>query len=109
MGLFLFGPEQAEYHLSGTLQDSRRSGATNLMLHAASKAAQSFGCLKLYLGGGTSVRPDDSLLRFKESFAASSLRFRIGYRIHEPLEYAAMREEYPELAQKSNRILFYRN
>lgn len=108
MGLFLFGPKRAEYHLSGTLQANRHSGATNLLLHAAAQAAQSAGCLTLYLGGGTSARPDDPLLRFKESFATSSLTFRIGYRIHDPSAYAGLREAQPELAMKSNRILFYR-
>lgn len=108
MGLFLFGPKRAEYHLSGTLQASRQSGATNLLIHAAAQAAQSKGCLTLYLGGGTSARADDPLLRFKESFAAPSLTFRIGHRIHDPAIYAGLREAEPELAASSKRILFYR-
>lgn len=108
MGLFLFGARRAEYHLSGTLQPSRQSGATNLLLHAAAQAAQSSGCLTLYLGGGTSARPDDPLLRFKESFAAPSLTFRVGHRIHDPVAYAGLREAEPELAASSKRILFYR-
>ena len=108
MGLFLLGPKRAEYHLSGTLQGSRQSGATNLLLHAAAQAAQSSGCLTLYLGGGTSARPDDPLLRFKESFAAPSLTFRIGHRIHDSAVYAGLRNAYPELAVNSNRVLFYR-
>lgn len=108
MGLFLFGPKRAEYHLSGTLQASRQSGATNLLLHAAAQAAKSFGCLTLYLGGGISARSDDPLLRFKESFAAPSLTFRIGHRIHDPAAYAGLREAEPKLAANSNRILFYR-
>lgn len=108
MGLFLFGPKRAEYHLSGTLHSGRHSGATNLLLHVAAQAAQSSGCLTLYLGGGTGARPDDPLLRFKESFAAPSLTFRTGHRIHDPAAYACLREAEPELAANSKRILFYR-
>ena len=108
MGLFLFGPKRAEYHLSGTLQAGRQCGATNLLLHAAAQAAHSFGCLSLYLGGGASSRPNDPLLRFKESFAVPSLTFRIGHRIHNPAAYAGLREAKPELAANSKRILFYR-
>ncbi len=108
MGLFLFGPKQAEYHLSGTLQASRQSGATNLLLHAAAKAARSAGCLTLYLGGGTSTRADDPLLRFKASFGLPSLTYRIGHRIHDPAAYARLRMAEPELAANSKRVLFYR-
>ncbi|MDD5334868.1 MAG: GNAT family N-acetyltransferase [Rhodoferax sp.] len=108
MGLFLFGPKQAEYHLSGTLRAGRQSGATNLLVHAAAQTAQSSGCLSLYLGGGTSMRPDDPLLRFKESFAAAHLMFRFGHRIHDPATYARLREGAPQLAANSKRLLFYR-
>jgi serine/alanine adding enzyme len=108
MGLFLFGQKQAEYHLSGTLCAGRQSGATNLLLHAAAQAAQASGCLTLYLGGGTSTRPDDSLLRFKESFGTSHLTFRIGHRVHDSAVYARLREMEPVLAANLKRILFYR-
>lgn len=108
MGLFFFGTKRAEYHLSGTLQSARQSGSTNLLIHSAAKLAQSAGCLTLYLGGGTSAQPDDPLLRFKESFAAPSLTFRIGHRIFDSVAYADLRRSFPELAAKSKRILFYR-
>jgi hypothetical protein len=109
MGLFLFGPKQAEYHLSGTVSAGRQSGATNLLLHAAAQAAQSSGCSTLYLGGGTSSRLDDPLLRFKESFGASRLTYRIGHQVYDPAAYARLREANPELAERSKRILFYRS
>lgn len=108
MGLFLFGPKQAEYHLSGTLLAGRQSAATSLLLHVAAQAAQSFGCLTLYLGGGTSARSDDPLLRFKASFEAPRLAFRTGHRIHDPAAYTRLREAEPELAVNSRRVLFYR-
>lgn len=108
MALFLFGPKQAEYHLSGTLRAGRQSGATNLLMHTAAQMAQSSGCRLLYLGGGTSARPDDPLLRFKETFSPARRVFRIGHKIHDPRAYECLREAEPELAANSNRILFYR-
>lgn len=108
MALFLFGPKQVEYHLSGTLQASKQSGATNLLLHTAAQEAQSSGSLLLYLGGGRGGYPGDPLLRFKETFSTASHAFHTGHRIHDPAAYAGLREEYPELAVNSNRVLFYR-
>lgn len=107
--VFLFGPTVVEYHLSGTTQNGRRLGATNLLLHAAARQAQLDGLATLYLGGGTDSSPDNPLLRFKESFAAASHTFRIGYRIVDPVRYEALRHEFAQLAQGSRRVLFYRS
>jgi len=109
MGLFLFGPKQVEYHLSGTTPAGRQAGATNLLLHIAAEAGQAAGCSALYLGGGTSASADDPLLRFKASFAPAGLSFRIGHRIHDPAAYARLRAAYPALASGSRRVLFYRS
>jgi len=108
MGLFLFGPEQAEYHLSGTLEAGRRDGATNLLLHVAAQSARDQGCKTLYLGGGTGASREDPLLRFKESFATAGGCFRIGHRIHNPAAYEGLRAAHPDLAAASKRVLFYR-
>jgi hypothetical protein len=108
MGAFLMGPEQAEYHLSGTAADARPSGATNLLLHAAADAAKEAGCRRLYLGGGTSSRPDDPLLNFKRSFAESEASFYFGGRVHDIQAYDALRARHRERAE-SGRILFYRS
>jgi hypothetical protein len=109
MALFLFGPKQAEYHLSGTSPAGRHSGAMNLLMHTAAQMAQSYGCLSLYLGGGTSASPDDTLLRFKETFSPAHSLFRIGYKIYDPVAYECLRKAEPELAANSKRILFYRS
>lgn len=108
MGMFLIGPSQAEYHLSGTLKAHRPTGATNLLLHAAAQTAQAADCLTFYLGGGASARADDPLLRFKASFALPQLAFHIGYKIHDPATYASLRAAAPEAAANSKRVLFYR-
>lgn len=108
MGLFLFGPKQVEYHLSGTLRAARQCGATNLLLHAAARAGQQSGCSVLFLGGGTSGRPDDPLLRFKASFADPALVFRIGHRVHDTAAYERLRSAHPAKAA-GGRVLFYRS
>ena len=108
MGLFLFGPVQAEYHLSGTSPAGRRAGATSLLLSTAAETARGDGCRWLYLGGGTTNSDDDALLRFKNSFAPAGRHFHIGYRIHDARRYQTLRDADPDRA-RNGRILFYRN
>lgn len=108
MAVFLFGPVQVEYHLSGTSPEGRRSGATNLLLHTAAERARGEGRHRLYLGGGTSAAADDALLRFKSSFAPASDTFRIGYRIHDTDTYQRMRDADP-IRGRGARVLFYRS
>lgn len=108
MGLFLFGPCQVEYHLSGTSPQGRLLGATNLLLHTVACLAQAAGCRWLYLGGGSSTNADDPLLRFKSSFAGANHSFSFGYRIYDSLAYQHLRETRPVQAAASRRVLFYR-
>lgn len=108
MGLFLSGPAQMEYHLSGTTPAGRAVGATNLLLHGAADAGQRRGLQRLYLGGGVSAREDDPLLKFKSSFAPPDFGFCIGYRVHDRAAYDRLRVRHAALASKSNRVLFYR-
>ena len=107
MGLFLFGPCQAEYHLSGTSPAGRDVSATNLLLHTAAEAAQAQGARWLNLGGGTTSREDDALLGFKSSFAAPRHAFNIAYRVHDAAAYERLRQRHPTRAA-SGRVLFYR-
>jgi hypothetical protein len=109
MGVFLFGPEVAEYHLSAASPEGRRLNATNLLLHGAAESAREAGLRSLYLGGGTTPAADNPLLWFKTSYAPADLTFSIGWRIHDPAAYAELQAEQPDLARASRRILFYRN
>jgi hypothetical protein len=108
MGLFLFGPVVAEYHLSATTKPGRRANATNLLLHGAACAAQQSGLRCLYLGGGTDADPDNALLRFKQSHATGGATFSYGHRIHDVVAYAELRAAFPEQAHAARRVLFYR-
>lgn len=108
MGVFLFGPAVAEYHLSATSGQGRATGATNLLLHAAAERAQQAGLTTLYLGGGTDNRGDNPLLRFKSSYASPQSTFHVGYRIHDADVYGRLRVTFAQAAQASSRVLFYR-
>jgi len=109
MGVFLFGAQVAEYHLSATTDAGRRANATNLLLHGAASAAQESGLRCLYLGGGTSTDPANPLLRFKQSHATAEATFSYGHRILDPDAYGELRAALPELARASRRVLFYRS
>jgi hypothetical protein len=105
---FLFGPAVVEYHLSGTTAEGRQCAATNLLLHEAASRGQLEGRTVLYLGGGTDSAADNPLLRFKESFAPALRVFRFGYRILDPRRYEQLRQQCPEQARNTRRVLFYR-
>ncbi len=109
MGLFLFGPRVAEYHLSAASAEGRQANATNLLLHGAAQAAREAGLTSLYLGGGTTPDVDNPLLWFKTSYAPAGSSFFIGSRIHDPATYADLRAAFPDPARASLRVLFYRS
>lgn len=107
--VFLFGPVVTEYHLSATSQVGKRLGATNLLIHEAAQAAQSKGCCKLYLGGGTDDRPDNPLLFFKIGFSVERAEFRIAKHVHSREGYSCLKEQFSAAYEaRPNRVLFYR-
>lgn len=106
--VFLFGPRVVEYHLSATTPEGRSAGATNVLLHEAASVGHREGRTTLYLGGGTDSRPDNPLLRFKESFAPADRQFRFGFRILNAARYEDLKQQFPQQAQ-SRRVLFYRD
>jgi hypothetical protein len=108
MGMFLYGPKQVEYHLSGTSASGRLAGATNLLIHCAATDAQAAGKERLYLGGGTTSSERDPLLQFKSSFGPATCSFHIGYKIYSRDAYERLRQLYSKKAS-SERILFYRD
>ena len=83
--LLLVDRDGVHYHLSGSIKESARLGANNLMLWAVLKWAASRGHSMLHLGGGT--RPDDELFRFKSSFGGVPLPFYVGHMILRPGDY----------------------
>lgn len=74
--VFLFGPRLAHYHLSARRADAPNYAA-NFLLQAAIEAAAERGLEGLHVGGGTTPREDDPLLKFKRSLGGELLPFRV--------------------------------
>ncbi|MCL2829469.1 MAG: GNAT family N-acetyltransferase [Betaproteobacteria bacterium] len=108
-GLFLYGADTVEYHLSATAAAGKKLGATNLLLHMAADAAWREGKRALYLGGGTNRDAGNPLLFFKRGFSKVTAPFRTGRHVHRPEAYAQLRKEWEGVHGVSQeRILFYR-
>lgn len=68
--IFLADSRFAHYHLSGSNDEGRRSGAATLVVNAGADWARRRGCSLLHLGGG--LKTNDSLWSFKQSFGGIS-------------------------------------
>lgn len=107
--IFLVNGDIMEYHLSASTQQGKNLCAANLILHKAGLLARQLGCRRLYLGGGTDNKPDNSLLFFKAGFSRQQASFKIGKRIHLPDQYEGMKKDWLAGQRKlPPRVLFYR-
>jgi hypothetical protein len=80
-------PPWLHYHLGGTADAGRGSGASQLALYALARWGQENGFATLHLGGGVGGR-DDSLLRYKLRFApAGRVEAAIGKAVHDMPAY----------------------
>jgi serine/alanine adding enzyme len=76
-------PPWLHYHLGGTSESGRGSGASQLALYALARWGKENGYTMLHLGGGVGGR-SDSLLRYKLRFAPGGLvRAAIGKAVHD--------------------------
>lgn len=73
--LFIEGIDWAHYHLAWTDQDHKGKGAASLILFEAAKRFATEAKQILHLGGGSTKDINDSLLRFKKSFAGLNFEF----------------------------------
>ncbi|MGY2002859.1 GNAT family N-acetyltransferase [Blastococcus sp. SYSU DS1024] len=89
---FMKGP-WLHYHLGGSADLARRTGASNRCFLAAAQWAQSRGVTGFHLGGGVGGSSASPLFLFKHRFDPGSapLTFRIAKLVHD-------RERYAELA-----------
>lgn len=97
-----------EYHLGAQLQGFERQRAMVGLLHLAAEHYQSEAFQYLYLGGGRSVAPDDSLLFFKRGFSSLAGHFQTASKILDPEHYAHLTSRLPEKAA-TGRVLFYKD
>jgi hypothetical protein len=83
-------PPWLHYHLGGSADAARRTGASHLALYGLAVWGQEHGYRALHLGGGVGGR-DDSLLEFKRRFAPDGLvPASIGKAVHDPGAYCRL-------------------
>ncbi|MDD3579944.1 MAG: peptidoglycan bridge formation glycyltransferase FemA/FemB family protein [Desulfobacca sp.] len=104
-GLFLFSNNYIHYFLSGSLYEMRYLAANNLLLYNVALWAKAKGLKYFYLGGG--YQPNDSLFRFKNSFAPLIKPFYIGTVIHDQEYYDYLAQRAPCLEYAANDIYFF--
>ena len=112
-GLFLRSGCYLNYHLSASDPDNRVPGATNALIYAAAQIGMRHGLQRFHLGGGRTSRPDDALLKFKQSMGSCRHAFHIAKRVRNQEVYsrvcAIWREQYPSLIPIfGNRFLCYK-
>lgn len=71
--IFMAGPSFAHYHLSASDDIGHKYKAPTLLVVEGAKWARQRGCRRLHLGGG--MLPNDSLMRFKQSFGGEPHKF----------------------------------
>jgi hypothetical protein len=88
-GLFTEVGDLMQFHLSGTAEAHRRTGAAKLMLVHMRDWARERGLRHLHLGGGVGCR-EDSLAFFKQGFSKSRGRYLTLRMVLDPAAYAAL-------------------
>lgn len=111
--LFIYGKQYLHYHLSVNNTEIKAPGATNLILDVAAKKGRDMGLRSMHLGGGRSVSPSDTLLKFKKSMASTEHQFRIGKSIHDTELYQSLSKkwasDHPDLVKvHGSKALKYR-
>ena len=96
-----------EYHLGGYLC-SEGNRPMEFLLHSVAEHFSSLGYREFFLGGGRSVSPDDTLLKFKTGFSNRLLDFNVGYSIFNPGLYDEVKGMAGHLVHP-DRIVFYRD
>lgn len=92
--MFMYSRDYAHYHLSARDRSYSRYAANNLILWYGIQKAKERGCRWLHFGGGTTSDDDDSLLKFKKGFSQTTFNFCIGKRVHNPLVYNKIVEQW---------------
>ncbi|NIP77876.1 MAG: GNAT family N-acetyltransferase [Gemmatimonadetes bacterium] len=85
-GLFFETDGIVQYHLGGTADEFRRSGASKLMFHAVMRWGAGAGHRVLHLGGGLGGR-EDSLFHFKAGFSPARASFHTVSMVFDPAAY----------------------
>ncbi len=99
---FLIRGRYAHYHLSGSHPERMVAGTFNLLLLKAAEICIQRGAKIMHLGGGTTDKPDDPLLKFKQTMGKEKLVYHVGTRIVCPAVHRQLKalwtERNPSLA-----------
>jgi hypothetical protein len=106
--IVLCGARFAHCHLMGYTGVGAGAGVSNLLYHGVALHSASQGLILLHMGGGATRAEDDSLLRFKRSFAHQRFSYQIGKRSHDPAAYESLREAWRRHHPDNHYFLFYR-
>lgn len=106
--LFFYESAIADYHLSATTHEGKKSNVSALMIIEFAEFIKKKGAKWLYLGGGNDSSEDNSLLFFKKGFSKIIFNYNIGYYIFNEKYFDYERKFYSDNEVKQKRILFYR-
>lgn len=77
-GTFFRSGELAHYHLSANAPEFYKLNGNYILLDYFAQNSAENGCSYLFLGGGRTTSPEDSLLKFKMRFNQDTLDFYLG-------------------------------
>ncbi|MBE0640634.1 MAG: GNAT family N-acetyltransferase [Bacteroidales bacterium] len=92
--LFLAHGHLVHYHLAARDMSYTDLPVANAVLDAGIRHAAERGFRWVHLGGGLTNDTKDPLLLFKRGFSQYTLPFKVGTRIHRPVEYADLVSEW---------------
>lgn len=82
MSFFILGRDLVYYHLSANHDQFYHLNANYFILDQIAEQASSWGKKGLFLGGGRSADPQDSLFKFKAKFSNLTAPFYIGGKVY---------------------------
>ncbi len=86
-GLFIECNGILQFHLGGTRDDALMLSPSRLLVDGVRRWAVGRGLNVLHLGGGSTARPDDSLLHFKLGFSKRTHDFSVWRWVLDPVVY----------------------
>ena len=92
--LFFVSGKIVTYYLSARNLEFPKVPASNLLLSKMAFWAAENGMELLNFGGGLSLDENDYLFKFKSNFSKQTRDFYIGKRVHQPVVYTELQQQY---------------
>lgn len=107
--LFMYTKEYGHYHLEGSNSQYSKLAANNFLLWRTTLELHNLGIKEFHLGGGYDTNPENSLLKFKQSFSSNTYDFYIGKWIFNQEKYDDLRNMWrktnPDKVEKYGKLL----